>query len=363
MAIEGAERYLETLATYVDALEAARTALAADGTSASSIRRLAATLEGSSGRFGFPAVQAAAEAVRVAAPPDFGAAVDRLLYALLNAVAVPNSRQRTVVILDDDAVLARLYQRVLEKVNRQVMVAQRAGEMLAIFRTQWVDLVILEIGLPDLDGREVLAALRKNPITAPIPVMVVTNDDAPWTESECQALGASRFLRKPVDPVELAAVVGDLLAPRQVAPPTIGPVATPVAPITPAAPAGPPAEPEVLLAEHDPLTSQIIRHRLGREGIKVRHFTSGTAALQAARSLTPAAVILDAMTPGIDGIELLSRLRAMDHYRTIPILVLSDIGSEREVVRALEAGADDCIRKPFSPTELVARVERLLARK
>ncbi|MBL8989393.1 MAG: response regulator [Gemmatimonadetes bacterium] len=362
MAIEGAERYIETLSTYVDALEAARTALSVDGTSATSIKRLAATLEGSSGRYGFPAVQAAAQAVRAAAAPDFAGAVDRLLYALLNAVAVPSSRQRTVLILDDDVVLARLYQRVLEKANRQVMVAQRAAEMLAIFRTQWVDLVILEIGLPDLDGREVLAALRKNPITAAIPVMVVTSDQAPWTESECQALGATRFFRKPVDPVDLAAAAGDLLAPRQVPPPTIGPVVTPPA-APPPEPTGPPPEPEVLLAEHDPLTSQIIRHRLGREGIKVRHFTSGTAALQAARSLTPSAVILDAMTPGIDGIELLTRLRELEHYRTIPILVLSDIGSEREVVRALEAGADDCIRKPFSPTELVARVERLLVRR
>jgi len=63
-----------------------------------------------------------------------------------------------------------------------------------------------------------------------------------------------------------------------------------------------------------------------------------------------------------DGIELLHRLRELPHYRTTPMLVLSDIGSEREVVRALEAGADDCIRKPFSPTELLARVERLLKR-
>ena len=59
---------------------------------------------------------------------------------------------------------------------------------------------------------------------------------------------------------------------------------------------------------------------------------------------------------------MLVRLRELPHYRTTPMLVLSDIGSEREVVRALEAGADDCIRKPFSPTELLARVERLLKR-
>jgi DNA-binding response OmpR family regulator len=119
----------------------------------------------------------------------------------------------------------------------------------------------------------------------------------------------------------------------------------------------------VLLAEHDPLTAQIIRHRLTREGMVVRHFASGTAALAAAQNLEPGLVILDAMMPGIEGIELLVRLRVMARYQKIPILVLSDIGSEREVVRALGAGADDCIRKPFSPTELMARIERLLERR
>lgn len=363
MAAEGTDRWIQTLATYVDALESARSALAADQTSAASIKRLAATLEGSSAKYGFPGIEAAARAVREAPTPDFAGAVDRLLYAVLNAVTVPSARQRTVLILDNDAVLARLYQRVLEKASRQVVVAERAADMLAVFRTRWVDLVILEVGLPDLDGREVISALKKNPITAPIPLCVVTSQQQPWLEAECRALGADQFLTKPVDPTMLAETVAELLAPRVETPAAAAPTAPHAAAPPSAAPSGIRATTgEILLAEHDLLTAQIIKHRLGREGLSVRHFTSGTAALQAARSLEPVAVILDAMTPGIDGIELLTRLREFPHYRAVPIIVLSDIGSEREVVRALEAGADDCIRKPFSPTELVARVERLLAR-
>ena len=361
MAAEGTDRWIQTLGTYVDALESARSALGADGTSAASIKRLAATLEGSSAKYGFPGIGLAARVVREAPAADFGTAVDQLLYALLNAVTLPSARQRTVLILDNDVVLARLYQRVLERANRQVVVAERAAEMLAVFRTRWVDLVILEIGLPDLDGREVLTALKKNPITAPIPLYIVTSLRQPWLEAECRALGADRFMTKPVDAVALAETVAELLTPKA-EPATALREPAPAPPAAPAAPGVRATTGEILLAEHDPLTAQIIKHRLGREGLTVRHFTSGTAALQAARSLQPVAVILDAMTPGIDGIELLTHLRALDHYKTLPILVLSDIGSEREVVRALEAGADDCIRKPFSPTELVARVDRLLAR-
>jgi len=364
MAVETTEGYRRTLATYIDALETARKALGNDTAAVSSIRRLAATLEGSSSRHGYPGIQAAARAVQDAGGGDLAAAVDRLLYALLNTVADPASRERTVLILDNDPVVARVYQRVLDHANRRLKMAERASEMLAIFRTQWVDLVILEIDLPDLDGREVLAALRKNPITSQIPVIVTSGRNDPWVRDECLALGASHFLSKPVEPAALAEFVAELLAPRQPDPPLVVDPAvregTSAPPASRAQPA--PGSREILLAEHDPLTAQIIRQRLGREGLAVRHFASGTAALQAARSLTPAAVIVDAMTPGIDGIELLTRLRELEHYRGVPIVVLSDIGSEREVVRALEAGADDCLRKPFSPTELVARVERLLAR-
>jgi DNA-binding response OmpR family regulator len=357
-------RYLESLSTYVDALESARAALPASPASVESIKRMAATLETSSGRHGFPAVESAARAARNADPPTFAPAVDRLLYALLNAVAVPSSRERTVLVVDDDVVQARLFQQLLERAGRAVVVATKAAGILEVLKSRWIDLVIMDIGLPDLDGREVLAALRNNPITSQIPVLIVSDPDPPWLESECLALGANRFLSKPVNPGEVDRVVTALLAPRPDATaPTAGqPVSRSAGAAPPATAAGPEGR-EILLAEHDPLTAQIIKHRLGREGFQIRHFTSGTAALQAARSLAPAAVIVDAMTPGIDGIELLIRLRQLDHYKTLPVVVLSDIGSEREVVRALEAGADDCIRKPFSPTELVARIGRLLARK
>ena len=358
MTTEDVEQFRQSLAAYVDALEAARDPMATDLESSTSVRRMAERLEAAAGRHGFRTVQIAARAVQLSEGKELAGAVDRLLYALLNAVAVDGVRETTVLIVEDDVVFSRLLQKVLARSGRHLEIAERASDMLKVFRTRWVDLIVLDIGLPDMDGREVLTALRKNPVTEKVPILILSARDEPWVEAECLALGADRFLAKPVDPLALDAIVTGLLAP----PPPLA-AAEAAAPVVPPPPAlQVPVVREVLLAEHDPLTSQIIRHRLGREGYLVRHFTSGTAALQAAKSLTPSVVILDAMTPGIDGIEMLHLLREMPHYRTTPILVLSDIGSEREVVRALDAGADDCIRKPFSPTELLARVERLLKR-
>jgi DNA-binding response OmpR family regulator len=354
--------FAQTLGSYADALDAARGALRSDPTSGASIRRMASALERAAGQHGFPAIGHAAKAVVEAPPADLAAAAERLLMTLLKAVTDPSAREQAVLVVDDDVVLTRLLTKVLAQDNRSVLVAGSGSEMLAVLKSRWVDLIVLDVGLPDLDGREILSALRRNSLTAGLPVIVLTAATEPWVEAECRALGATAFLRKPIDPLALMATIGQELAKNQ----RRERVEATRAAESPPAPAEDGGDQrkggEVLLAEHDPLVAQIIRHRLGREGLTIRHFSSGTAALQAARHLTPALVIVDAMTPGIDGIELLRQLRQMETYRSVPVLVLSDIGSEREVVRALEAGADDCIRKPFSPTELVARIERLLRR-
>jgi DNA-binding response OmpR family regulator len=351
--------YVRSLGPHIDALEIARAALPTQPAACLTILRLAEMLERSSAQHGFLSIQEAAREVREAEPDALAAAADQLLNAMLAARVHPEFRQQTILVVDDDPALTRLLVAILEKPGRQVLVATTAVAILEALASRRVDLVLLDVGLPDLDGRLVLASLRKNPLTAGLPVVVISASDEGWVESECLALGAAAFVRKPFDPIALGEQVTELLsAPRPVPPPA--PVATPEPPPIAEQRTGPV---EVLLAEHDPLTAQIIRHRLGREGMVVRHFASGTAALQAAQNMAPSLVILDAMTPGIEGIELLVRLRELPRFKKIPILVLSDIGSEREVVRALGAGADDCIRKPFSPTELMARIERLLERR
>ncbi len=356
---ERTDPYLLSLGPHIDALEIARAALRTEASAALTILRLAEVIERGSDQHGFVTIHQAAGAVRQADMDALGEATDTLLYAMLGARVHPE-RQQAVLVVDDDPVLTRLLVAILGKPGRIVRVATTGLAILEELRSHRFDLVILDLGLPDLDGRMVLSSFRKNPLTATLPVLVVSGSSEEWVAAECLALGAVGYVSKPFDPMALAGKVTELLAlPRTEPKREATPVAAAPAP-TPAAPTGPV---EVLLAEHDPLTAQIIRHRLTREGLVVRHFASGTAALQAAQNLVPGLVILDAMTPGIEGIELLGRLRALPQYAKIPILVLSDIGSEREVVRALGAGADDCIRKPFSPTELVARIERLLNRR
>jgi len=119
----------------------------------------------------------------------------------------------------------------------------------------------------------------------------------------------------------------------------------------------------LLLVEDDELIATILQDRLEREGFVVEHFANGLRAHEYVQDDSGAALaLLDVKLPGMGGFELLERLRAMPAYARRPILMLTAMSQEENVVRGFELGADDYILKPFSPDELVARVRHLLSK-
>ena len=115
----------------------------------------------------------------------------------------------------------------------------------------------------------------------------------------------------------------------------------------------------MLLVEDDRVTATLIQHRLVREGFDVMDFLNGEDAFRWASGSSFDLAILDVKVPGMDGFELLERLRAIPRLESVPIIMLTSLGSEADVVRGLELGANDYMLKPFSPAELLARVRRL----
>jgi DNA-binding response OmpR family regulator len=118
----------------------------------------------------------------------------------------------------------------------------------------------------------------------------------------------------------------------------------------------------VLVAEDDEISATLLLHRLEKEGLDVVRYDNGRDAYEGALEATPDLVILDVKMPGMDGFEVLERLRRTPSYASVPIILLTSMGSEADVVRGFELGADDYVLKPFSPVELSARVWRLLRR-
>lgn len=120
------------------------------------------------------------------------------------------------------------------------------------------------------------------------------------------------------------------------------------------------AAPTALVVEDDALIASLLNFVLDREGFHVRHAVDGRAAENLVMSMAPpSVVVLDVMLPYIDGFQLIARIRAQAGWDKTPVLMLSSKGGERDIARALDAGADDYIVKPFQLDELRARLRRL----
>jgi DNA-binding response OmpR family regulator len=117
----------------------------------------------------------------------------------------------------------------------------------------------------------------------------------------------------------------------------------------------------VLVVDDEPTIAEVVARYLERAGYRTRVAADGAAAIEAAALQRPDLVVLDLMLPRIDGLEVMRRLREQDRER-IAVILLTAKSEEADRVIGLRLGADDYVVKPFSPAELVARVDAVLRR-
>ncbi len=124
-------------------------------------------------------------------------------------------------------------------------------------------------------------------------------------------------------------------------------------------PAPPVAPATVLVVDDDRTVAEVVVTYLERAGLRAVHVADGGSALSAFEAESPDLVVLDLMLPDLDGLEVCRRLRATSD---VPVIMLTALGGEVDRVLGLEVGADDYVTKPFSPRELVLRVQSVLRR-
>ena len=120
----------------------------------------------------------------------------------------------------------------------------------------------------------------------------------------------------------------------------------------------------LLMIEDDSRLAQMVVDYLGQSGFSVTHAANGEAGLEQLPMVQPELVILDLMMPGIDGLEVCRRIRALPNENArVPVLMLTAKGDPMDRIIGLELGADDYLPKPFEPRELLARVRAVLRRR
>jgi len=243
---------------------------------------------------------------------------------------------RSVLVVDDDRYTTYILKGMLVAAGYKVYLAHDGDAALGMAREKKPDLVTVDLRMPGVDGLAVVEILKHDPDTRKMPIVVLSVSD---DRDRAAAVGADAFLQKPVDAEPLLDTIARLLAERGK------------------------SRQKILLVDDDPGIRMICRDVLEGQGYLVREAGEGEAAQKEARRFRPDLVLVDVMMPGMDGFTLAQKLRGDRETSLTPIIFLSARGQTADKVRAFKLGAEDYLVKPFDSAELVARVEKALARR
>lgn len=181
------------------------------GAAADSVHRIARAVVENGAIEGRPEMLAAATAVLDAEGPELTVATGALIALLRRADRLAPPEGNLILIVEDDPEFSRILQTAIGTEERRVVVAESAEEARAAIARETPSLLILDLILPDSDGRNLLLELRSSPRTAALPVLVVTARLGGEVKAECFALGADAYFEKPIEPESFAVAVASQL--------------------------------------------------------------------------------------------------------------------------------------------------------
>ncbi|WEX87438.1 PleD family two-component system response regulator [Sinorhizobium garamanticum] len=269
-----------------------------------------------------------------------------------------------ILVVDDVPANVKLLEARLLAEYFDVLTAGDGQSALAICEKTPVDLVLLDIMMPGMDGFEVCERLKANGRTAHIPVVMVTALDQPSDRVRGLKAGADDFLTKPVNDLQLMSRVKSLVRLKNVSDElrlraqtahTIG--------LQDLARPDRPDEPGHILLVDARASSQERLLRALKPIADVSVISDPHAALFEAAESNFDLVIVNANFDDYDPLRLCSQLRSLERTRFIPILLVTEQGRDEMVVRALELGVTDYVMRPVDPNELVARSLTQIRRK
>jgi len=257
---------------------------------------------------------------------------------VLDVVGATTRAKRLIVLADDSPLIHRHTVPILEDEGYEVKSAHDGMEALALIRLHHPDLVITDVEMPQLDGYGVCKAIKDDPATAHMPVLICSSlGEATDLERGFDA-GADDYLVKPVVPEELQTRVRALVRGTL-----------------------PGARERVLVVDDSPAQRHYVADCLARQGFDVVTAEDGKIALDKTQAIRPALIVSDYEMPNMTGFELVHALRRDPDLRQIPVIMLTARDSKRDMAQMRAAGASAYLVKPFSQDKCIALVERTLA--
>jgi two-component system, cell cycle response regulator len=200
--------YKGSLPASIDALKAARKALSQGPATTDSVRRIAHSLHQAANLYGFSALAEVANLVEKCPQVEIATRLDGLLLELGRiSSAGAHAEIPGILVVENESNMARLLEQILAGSDREVLLARSGEEATRLLSEKTVSLVVLDLSLPDTDGRNILMTLRERAATASVPVIVLSGLGGALPKAECYALGADAFFEKPVAPDVLRAAI------------------------------------------------------------------------------------------------------------------------------------------------------------
>ncbi|MBP8940243.1 PleD family two-component system response regulator [Agrobacterium genomosp. 3] len=270
-----------------------------------------------------------------------------------------------VLVVDDIPANVKLLEARLVAEYFDVVTAEDGFKALAICDEEQVDIILLDIMMPGMDGFEVCERLKANPKTAHIPVVMVTALDQPSDRVRGLKAGADDFLTKPVNDLQLIARVKSLVRLKAVSDELRlrAETARQIGIEEMLRADGLMQTPGRVLVADGRASSQERIVRALKPIAEVDAVTDPQAALLKAASSSFELVIVNSNFEDYDPLRLCSQLRSLERTRFLPLLLVAEQGADDMVARALDLGVNDYILRPIDPNELVARSLTQIRRK
>lgn len=314
-----------------------------------------------------------------------------------------------ILIVEDNEMNRDMLSRRLTKRGYDIVLAGDGAEGIAKANSESPDLILMDMGLPVMDGWTATRQLKQDPITRRIPVIALTAHAMAGDQQKALAAGCDDYDTKPVDIKRLLPKIEALLLPaidppqssappagialEDLDPPTraltgephpphrvdqhlaggptkaaaesvdprlalthADPPAVPTRPTLPPAP----GDFSILLVDDNPENRDMLSRRLERQGYRITLAEDGYQALSQMQRASYDLVLLDVMMPGINGFEVLAQLRKTHSPTDLAVVMVTAKGESQDVVQALQLGANDYITKPVDFPVALARIQTQL---
>ncbi len=256
---------------------------------------------------------------------------------------------KKILIIEDEVTLLEAIEKKLKIEGFQAITAKDGKEGLKKIETEKPDLILLDIMMPVMNGFEVLEEMKRKQYLPKIPVIIISNSGQPVEIEKALKFGVRDYLVKAeFSPDEVLDKVNNIIRKDKE---------------TEEKNDGKKRGKKILVVEDDQLLLDLCCKKLQKEGFDVDIAIDGNTALEKIISNKPDLILLDLVLPGIDGFEILKKIRedSDDKIKKIPVIILSNLGQESDIEKGKKLGATDYfIKASVTMDEIARKVKDLL---